>query len=182
MGSQPPQPLRMAILLADSPLPETAAAFGSYGGVFADLFSRALAPSGVPLESALAITLHDVVSDGFGGAYPDLAAVDVVLITGSRYNAYDDTPWIQALVDFSRRTLATTTPEAAAAGVHPVRMLGICFGHQIIGRALDCPVDCSPNGWEVSVTDVSLSPEGKAFFGLDALVGLSSVSASRFVA
>ncbi|CAK7264693.1 hypothetical protein SEPCBS119000_001124 [Sporothrix epigloea] len=165
MGSTAtPPPLRMAILMADTPLTQTKATFGSYGGVFTDLFRRAVAPSGVPLESVLTITAHDVVSDGFESAYPDLTETDVVLITGSRHTAFDDTPWINALVAFTQRTLATTTSEAAAAGVHPVRMLGICFGHQIIGRALGAPVAKGPNGWEVSVTDMSLSPEGLAFF------------------
>ncbi|ERT03391.1 GMP synthase (glutamine-hydrolyzing) [Sporothrix schenckii 1099-18] len=158
-------PLRMAILMADTPLPKTAATYGTYGGVFIDLFRRAVAPSGASVESVLAITTHDVVADGFESAYPDLAQVDVVLITGSKHTAFDDTPWIQALVAFTQRTLATTTPEAKAAGVHPVRMLGICFGHQIIGRALGAPVTKGAKGWEVSVTDVTLSPEGVAFFG-----------------
>ncbi|CAK7240771.1 MAG: hypothetical protein STHCBS139747_002218 [Sporothrix thermara] len=163
MGSTAaPPPLRMAILMADTPLTNTKATFGSYGGVFTDLFRRAVAPA--PLESVLTITTHDVVSDGFEAAYPDLAQIDVVLITGSKHTAFDNTPWIQELVAFSQRTLATTTPEAAAAGVHPVRMLGICFGHQIIGRALGAPVSKGPKGWEVSVTDVTLSPDGVAFF------------------
>ncbi|KAL1888524.1 hypothetical protein Sste5346_009480 [Sporothrix stenoceras] len=158
-------PLRMAILMADTPLPKTAATFGTYGGVFIDLFRRAVEPSGAPLESVVSITTHDIVADGFESQYPDLTQVDVVLITGSKHTAFDNTPWIQALVEFAKRTLATTTPEAKAAGVHPVRMLGICFGHQIIGRALGSPVDKGPKGWEVSVTDVALSPEGAAFFG-----------------
>lgn len=167
MGSRTEAPpLRMAILMADFPQPKTEAAYGTYGGVFIDLFRRALAPSGTPLESVLTITTHDVVSDGFETVYPDLTQVDVVLITGSKFTAFDKTPWIEALVEFTRKTLATTSPEAAAAGnVHPVRMLGICFGHQIIGRALDVPVEQGPNGWEVSVGGVSLTPEGQAFFG-----------------
>lgn len=151
--------------MTDTPLPKTVAAFGNYGGVFTDLFRRAVAPWGVPLESVLDISTHDVVADGFESKYPDLSQIDVILITGSKHTAFDNTPWIQYLVEFSKRTLVTTTPEAKAAGVRPVRMLGICFGHQIIGRALGSPVDKGPNGWEVSVTDVALSPEGVAFFG-----------------
>ncbi|CAK7206895.1 hypothetical protein SEUCBS139899_009702 [Sporothrix eucalyptigena] len=165
MGSNAaPAPLRMAILMTDTPMPKTVAAHGTYGGVFIDLFRRALKPSGVALESLFTITTHDVVADGFESAYPDLSQIDVVLITGSKHTAFDNTPWIEYLVDFSKRTLATTTPEAVAAGVHPVRMLGICFGHQIIGRALGAPVGKGPKGWEVSVTDVPLTPEGMAFF------------------
>ncbi|OAA66548.1 glutamine amidotransferase class 1 [Niveomyces insectorum RCEF 264] len=180
MGSQSEvRPLRLAILMADTPLPRTQAAFQTYGGVFIDLFRRALAPT--PLESVFTITTHDVVSDGFEAAYPDLAAVDAILITGSRHDSFANTPWIEELVAFTRRALATTAappPPPGGAGAdggehgnrpHPVRVLGICFGHQICARALGAPVQRSPTGWEVSVTDVTLSPEGTAFFGQDTL-------------
>ncbi|EPE06579.1 gmp synthase [Ophiostoma piceae UAMH 11346] len=162
MGST--QPLRLAVLMADTPMPGTVAKYENYGGVFTDLFRRAVAPK--PLESVLTITRHDIVSDPT--AYPDLAEVDAVLITGSKHNSFDNDPWILALVEFTKKTLATTAPGASPSG-KPVPILGICFGHQIIGRALGCPVDRSPNGWEVSVTNVDLSDAGKAFFGLESL-------------
>lgn len=162
MGST--QPLRLAVLMADTPMPGTVAKFENYGGVFTDLFRRAVAPT--PLDSVLTITRHDIVNDT--SSYPDLANVDAVLITGSKHNSFDNDPWILDLVEFTKKTLATTAPDAAA-GVKPVPIIGICFGHQIIGRALGCPVDRSPNGWEVSVTNVDLSDAGKKFFGLDTL-------------
>ncbi|EFX06023.1 glutamine amidotransferase class 1 [Grosmannia clavigera kw1407] len=165
MGSHPEKPLRLAILMADTPMPQTQAAFEDYGGVFTDLFRRALAPAS--LDSVLTISKHDIVNGDFAAAYPDLNQIDAILITGSKHNAYDHTPWINALVAFVRRVLATTAPGSTAA--HPVRLLGICFGHQICGRALDAPVDVSPAGWEVSVTDVPLTSEGRAFFGKDTL-------------
>jgi GMP synthase-like glutamine amidotransferase len=51
-----------------------------------------------------------------------------------------------------------------------VRLVGVCFGHQIIGRALDVKVDRSDRGWEVSVTDVDLTEKGRELFGVQRLV------------
>lgn len=53
-----------------------------------------------------------------------------------------------------------------------VRLIGVCFGHQIIGRALDVKVDRSDRGWEVSVTKVQLTEQGKKLFGIDELVSV----------
>lgn len=55
-----------------------------------------------------------------------------------------------------------------------MRLLGVCFGHQIIGRALEVDVDRSDRGWEVAVVPVELTPRGKEVFGLDRLVRLTS--------
>lgn len=69
------------------------------------------------------------------------------------------------LVDFVKSVLAQDR----------VRIVGVCFGHQIMGRALGAKVDRSDRGWEVSVTPVELTGRGKEIFGLESLV-CSSVS------
>lgn len=51
-----------------------------------------------------------------------------------------------------------------------MRILGICFGHQIIGRALEAKVGRSDAGWEIAVCDMDLTEEGKKLFGKDKLV------------
>jgi GMP synthase-like glutamine amidotransferase len=57
-----------------------------------------------------------------------------------------------------------------------VRIIGVCFGHQILGRALGVPVGRSDIGWEIAVCDVDLTEKGKALFGKDTLVGLFFLS------
>ena len=158
MGSQPESApaLRLAILEADTPLPGTQAKYKTYGGVFTNLFARATAPA--PVESVLRITQHDVVNDP--SSYPDLDAIDAMLITGSRHSAYLDEEWIVRLVEYTRKAVASGR----------VRVVGVCFGHQIVGRALGVPVDRNDKGWEVSVTETKLSDEGKKLFGLETLV------------
>lgn len=78
------------------------------------------------------------------------------------HNAFDNEPWILKLVDFTKKMLEQ----------RKVRVIGVCFGHQIIGRALGVKVDRAPPeaGWEVAVTDVQLSEKGKEIFGIEKLV------------
>lgn len=150
-------PIRLAVLEADTPLPNTNAKFHGYGGVFTDLFRRAVAPDA--LETHLAITAYDVVNHP--DTYPDLDAIDAVLISGSKHSAYLDEPWILRLVEFTQKAVATGGR---------VKVVGVCFGHQIVGRALGAPVAVNEKGWEVSVTEIKLTGKGKELFGSDSLV------------
>ena len=51
-----------------------------------------------------------------------------------------------------------------------VRLIGVCFGHQIVGRAMSVKVAPSDRGWEVSVCKMELSEKGKELFRKDDLV------------
>ena len=64
------------------------------------------------------------------------------------------------LVEFTRKVLAQDR----------VRLVGVCFGHQIVGRALGAKVGRSDRGWEVSVCGVDLSARGREVFGKEDLV------------
>jgi len=50
---------------------------------------------------------------------------DLYLIPGSLDSAYDNKPWIVALLHWTER-----------AYCHGAKLMGVCFGHQIIARAL----------------------------------------------
>lgn len=150
-------PIRLAILEADTPVPNANAKYHGYRGVFTDLFRRAVAPE--PLEAHLDVTGYDVVNEP--DRYPDLDSVDAVLVSGSKHSAYLDDEWIVKLVAFTRKALATNGR---------VKVVGVCFGHQIVGRALGVKVDRNDKGWEVSVTEIKLSETGRAVFGSDTLV------------
>lgn len=158
MGSTS-NPIRLAILEADTPLPNTNTKYHGYRGVFTDLFRRAVAPD--PVERHLAITGYDVVNHP--ETYPDLDSIDAVLISGSKHSAYLDEPWILKLVEFAQAALATDGR---------VKVVGVCFGHQIVGRALGTKVGVNEKGWEISVTDLKLSEKGKGLFGSDTLVSI----------
>ncbi|KXJ88174.1 glutamine amidotransferase class-I [Microdochium bolleyi] len=165
MGSAPP-PIRLAILETDTPVPGIQAQYKTYGGVFRHLFSRALSLPDLddPARSPLRISHHDVVNGDFASAYPDPAPdaadpIDAILITGSKHNSFDAEPWIEHLVQYTRRILEGGR----------VKVIGVCFGHQIVGRALGAQVGRNDRGWEISVVPLELNEEGKKVFGRDTL-------------
>ncbi|APA12812.1 hypothetical protein SS1G_08257 [Sclerotinia sclerotiorum 1980 UF-70] len=151
------QPLRIAILECDTPLPNTDAKYNGYGGVFTTLLERGASTLTPPLPvSSLQISSYDVVTLQ---EYPSPSSIDAILISGSRFTAFDSEPWIVKLVEFVRGLLEQGR----------VRVVGICFGHQIVGRAMGAKVQRNEKGWELSVTPVELTGKGKEIFGLESL-------------
>jgi GMP synthase-like glutamine amidotransferase len=70
------------------------------------------------------------------------------LITGSRHGAYEDHPWIPPLEAFIRDAYAAAVP-----------LVGICFGHQIIAKAMGGRVEKYPGGWSVGPTPYDFDGE-----------------------
>ncbi|KAL3427264.1 GMP synthase [Phlyctema vagabunda] len=156
----PQLPLRIAILECDTPLDGTRAKYGGYGGVFTALLKAgadALSYTGLSANTGLELSTWNVVNDP--ESYPSLSSIDAILISGSRFNSFDDDPWILKLVDFVKQVLAQDR----------VRIVGICFGHQIVGRALGAKVARSDKGWEISVTAIDLTKRGQEIFGKTSL-------------
>ncbi|KKK13044.1 hypothetical protein P175DRAFT_0498489 [Aspergillus ochraceoroseus IBT 24754] len=151
-------PLRIAVLECDTPATQSNAKYGGYYGVFSKLLHESAHALGQPEEldpeSGLDISRYDVVT---AQEYPDLEDVDAILLTGSKHNSFEDHPWILKLVDFTRK--AIDDPR--------VKILGICFGHQIIARAMGVRVGRNDAGWEIAVCDVDLTEQGKRLFGLE---------------
>lgn len=157
----PPHPIRLAILEADTPPATTHARYSGYRGVFTHLFTRALSsPSSQSLSSYLSITAYDVVNNYQPSDYPPLSDVDAILITGSKHSAFENDPWILRLVEFVKKTVTEGDGETKRT----VKVVGVCFGHQIVGRALGKTVERNEKGWEVSVTKVGLTEVGKGLF------------------
>ncbi|WP_050529879.1 type 1 glutamine amidotransferase [Pseudaestuariivita atlantica] len=76
-----------------------------------------------------------------GGELPESPMEqDAFLITGSPLSAMDDHPWMAGLMDFIRACDATRTP-----------LLGCCFGHQAIARALGGTLAKRNGGYNVGV-------------------------------
>jgi GMP synthase-like glutamine amidotransferase len=81
--------------------------------------------------------------------FPDsVRDADGWLITGSRHGAYEDHPFIPPLEEFIRAAFAAEVP-----------MVGICFGHQIIAKAMGGTVERHGNGWAVGATDYDFQGE-----------------------
>lgn len=73
-----------------------------------------------------------------GDLPPELDACDAWLITGSRNSVNDAEPWIRQLEAFVRALHAARRP-----------LVGVCFGHQLVARALGGVVERAAVGWGV---------------------------------
>lgn len=81
------------------------------------------------------------------GVWPeDLSGHDGIVITGSPASVNDDRDWIRRLEDLVREWHARRRP-----------MLGICFGHQLIAKALGGSVGASPAGLRVGTIATRLN-------------------------
>ncbi|CEJ58459.1 hypothetical protein PMG11_07113 [Penicillium brasilianum] len=147
-------PLRIAVLECDTPLLDTESRYHGYGGVFAahlKASAKTLNQSErLDPETDLQISRWDILSRM---EYPKLEDIDAVLLSGS------NVPWTNRLVEFTQSVLAQDR----------VRLLGICFGHQIVARALGVSIGPSDQGWETAVCEVDLTDKGKDLFGKDKL-------------
>ncbi len=121
--------LTIGILETGRPPEALAAEHGDYPAMVA----RWLAPLEADFRS------HAVLDNAFPRSPEEC---DLWVITGSRFAVYEDHPWIPPLEAFIR-----ASREAGR------RMIGICFGHQIIAQALGGRVAKSDKGWGLGVHD-----------------------------
>lgn len=152
-------PLRIAVLECDIPMEAIKARFGTYARIFSTLLNAAanqLAHPDLSSKEGLELSAWDVVNDD---RYPEIENIDAILITGSKYTAYDNDPWILGLVEYTKKVLDQRR----------VRIIGVCFGHQIVGRAMGAKVG-RMEGWEASVMAVDLTKKGQEIFGKTAMV------------
>jgi len=117
--------MKVAILETGAPPAALVPRFGAYPAMFAALL-------GPDFETAR----YDVAA----GALPQEASDhDAYLITGSPAGVYEDHPWIPPLKDFLR----------SAKG--QAKLVGICFGHQIMAEAYGGRVEKSERGWGIGL-------------------------------
>lgn len=97
--------------------------------------------------------------------YPDPAQVDGVIISGSAAHVHELEPWSVRAGDWARQVVEAGAPT-----------LGVCYGHQLLGHHFGGAVGPSPNGREMGVYEVTLTPEGQAdplFEGLPSPLAVS---------
>ncbi|TGD72701.1 GMP synthase [Mangrovimicrobium sediminis] len=121
--------MKLGILKTDAVKPDWAEVYGEYPDMFVRLLGQ--------LDPGLEFRVYDVEE----GEYPaDIDEVDAYLITGSKSSVYEDKPWIKRLMDFVRELDARRK-----------KLVGICFGHQLVAQALGGRTEKSPKGWGVGL-------------------------------
>jgi GMP synthase-like glutamine amidotransferase len=110
--------------------------YGSYPDMFRTLLSEQ--------DPTIKFKFYNVLE----GEYPaDINECDAYLITGSKHNSYDEDPWIVVLKDYIRTLLEQDK-----------KLLGICFGHQLIAHALGGLAAKSDRGWGVGIYNSQITP------------------------
>ncbi|WP_027348831.1 glutamine amidotransferase-related protein [Halotalea alkalilenta] len=122
--------MRIGLLQCDDLAPSLRRTYGNYP----ELYERLLR-SAEPSATIEVWRAHE------GELPEDLLAADVWLISGSKASVYEAHPWIAELVDFVRLLWDSRRP-----------LIGICFGHQLICKALGGVVERSHKGWGLGVS------------------------------
>lgn len=124
--------MKIGILECDDVLDKFQPQFGHYREMIRRMFLRDSIAAG-PLEFADFSCRQ--------GHYPEhIDSCDVYITTGSKASVYDDEPWIAQLIDFVRQL-----------DRRKKKLIGICFGHQIIAMARHGMVEKSARGWGIGV-------------------------------
>ncbi len=127
--------LDLAILRTDEVLPQFQPAHGDYPMMFERLISRAAARHEPPVT--VRFTSYDARCQE---TLPDPGRHQAYLVTGSRNSVYDDEPWIKNLADFLHQALRLGS-----------KIVGICFGHQLIAHFFGGRAAPAAGGWAVGV-------------------------------
>jgi len=125
---------KLIIIKAGSSFADTVAKYGD----FDDMIFRGL---------GLARDTIQVVSAYQGDSLPDPSACCGVIITGAHCMVTENRPWSIAIESWIPKLIEEKVP-----------LLGICYGHQLIGRAMGGRVNFHPQGEEVGTVAVRLCP------------------------
>ncbi|MBV8805427.1 MAG: hypothetical protein JO042_10275 [Sinobacteraceae bacterium] len=122
--------MSIALLVTGAPPDQLISRFGRYP----DMFARLLGPGFID-------DIYEVGRNAYP-AGPD--AHDAYLITGSAVGVYDDLPWIERLKQFLVSAKGKT------------KLVGICFGHQVMAEAFGGRVVKSHKGWAIGLQDYAM--------------------------
>ena len=138
----------LGILKADSVNPDLQVQHGDYTDMFVSVLGEA--------DPDLRFHIYDVTQF----EYPDdLDDCDGYLITGSRHSVYEPIEWITRLGEF-----------VVELNDAKKKLVGICFGHQLVAHVLGGETAKSSKGWGVGRHETTLSdpsrPQWSSEFGL----------------
>ena len=133
--------------------------FGSYAEMIVSLLR--------PEMGNVTFETYDVREDSFPLS---ASRCDAWVISGSKFSAYEDLPWIHRLKELIREIRALRLP-----------MVGICFGHQVIAEALGGQVQQSANGWGLGLHQYQVASQWQQGTGLPGSLTLNAFHRDQVV-
>ena len=121
--------MKAAILQCDDVLEKFQEVFGNYPAMIERMFDQN--------EEKIIFDTYDCQK---GALPPDINAYDFYITTGSKASVYDGLAWVDDLVRFIQ-----------TLDKHKKKLIGICFGHELIAVALDVAVEKSDKGWGIGM-------------------------------
>lgn len=130
--------MKLCILDNDFLDPAVAPTYVSYGAMFERLLRQAGAEGTFDIFNTVK------------GEYPvSFDPYDAVLLTGSKADSFSQEPWVLTLKDKVQTLLKSKK-----------KLIGVCFGHQLIALCLGAKVGRAPQGWGAGrMTYQWLAPE-----------------------
>lgn len=126
--------MQIGILETGRPSAALEAEHGNYPEMVATLLASG--------DGALRFKTYGVIDDQFPDSVDEC---DGYVVTGSRFSVLDETPWMLRLEAFLREAMAADRP-----------VFGICFGHQILAKALGGTVKKADQGWQLGLKNYQL--------------------------
>jgi len=117
--------MKLCILENDALDPAVASTYTGYG----TMFKRLLQQAGAQGE-------FDIFNTTRGDYPPSFDPYDAVLLTGSKADSFSQEPWVLVLKDKVQTLLQSKK-----------KLIGVCFGHQLIALCLGAKVGRAPQGW-----------------------------------
>lgn len=121
--------MKVAILQCDDVLQKFQNEFGNYPAMIEQMFEHG--------DDALSFETFDCQA---GELPPDIKAYDFYITTGSKVSVYDGLAWVDRLIAFIQKLDA-----------NHIKLIGVCFGHQLIAMARGVKVEKSAKGWGIGI-------------------------------
>jgi GMP synthase-like glutamine amidotransferase len=131
--------MKIGILQCDDVREELQDKHGNYETMFISLLTSE--------DATLQFSVYRIIDD----QYPkSINECDAYIVTGSRYSVNDDLNWIARLQSYITELYHANK-----------KLVGICFGHQMMAKALGGKVITSDKGWGigVSINRIKLKPD-----------------------
>lgn len=148
---------RFAVLLCAEDSDYVKKKYGGYFGVFVGMLA----------EKGERWDVYKVAAGEFPGD-DEVEDYDGFVITGSCNDAHGNDVWICKLLNLLKKLDSMKK-----------KVLGICFGHQILGRALGGKTGRAVSGWDIGVTTIHFSSSSRLFYDLKLPTQLSVIECHR---